>query len=276
MGETMDRLNFTAAGLTGREVAEGMTAYEATAHGVTYRVVGTMVDPVKNNRRTFRAYRVSGASGLTLTPVGPGKPLSTRAAAYAEAEADLDNVLRDRQSTEARLRAKDAEGRCAHPLGMRVRSGNAWIPDECGECGASLPDDDKQPATVADMRAQYEAEHPQAELSDYQRRVIRHVTDFVLQLPGDQQPPPPADPATEDDTNELLDRIVRRAQYTGLKALLGVLDGWVEGCQSNAEALGRRRPDADGVMFVRGDIRRMVNDAARELGTAQPWAADNA
>lgn len=89
--------------------------------------------------------------------------------------------------------------------------------------------------------------------------------------------PQPADPATEDDSNELLDRIVRRSQYTALKAMLSVLAGWVEGARGNCEAVGHGRASAHngglicGEQFDIDDIRNMINDTARELGTAQPW-----
>jgi hypothetical protein len=72
------------------------------------------------------------------------------------------------------------------------------------------------------------------------------------------------DPATDDDSNELLDRIVRRAQYTALRAMLDVLDGWIEGAAENHEAMSHRDNDCCRD-FAPADIRRMVNDAAAEL-----------
>jgi len=79
-----------------------------------------------------------------------------------------------------------------------------------------------------------------------------------------------SDPAADDDSNELLDRIVRRAQYTALSAMLGVVDGWVEGAQANHEGLGHRDKDCCST-FHPDDIKRMINDAAREVGTAEPY-----
>lgn len=82
------------------------------------------------------------------------------------------------------------------------------------------------------------------------------------------------DPARDDDSNELLDRIVRRAQYTALVAMLAVVDGWVEGAQENHEALQHRGESIGSecwTQFHPDDIRNMINDAAREVGTADPY-----
>lgn len=64
------------------------------------------------------------------------------------------------------------------------------------------------------------------------------------------------DPATDDDVNVLVDRIVRRAQYVALREVLAVLD--VDG-----------RP----ALLNHDGVRRMLNDAARNLGTALPVTA---
>jgi hypothetical protein len=94
--QTPARLAFRAAGLTPHEAVTGATAYEATAAQVSYRVVGTIVDPVVSSRRTYRAYRLN-EHGRIASPAGDGGEHKTRAAAYAQAEADLIEVLRDRE-----------------------------------------------------------------------------------------------------------------------------------------------------------------------------------
>lgn len=78
-----------------------------------------------------------------------------------------------------------------------------------------------------------------------------------------------SDPATTDRVDELVDRIVRRAQYAALSAMLPMLDGWIEGARENHEAFDRR--DAFDTSFEPDDIRCMVNDVARELGVPEPW-----
>lgn len=90
------RLTFKAAGLTNKEATGGYTAYVAEAEGVKYRVVGNLIAGRMDGARAFRAYRVVGANGNSLVPAADGSKCKTRAAAYAQAEADLDEVLRDR------------------------------------------------------------------------------------------------------------------------------------------------------------------------------------
>ncbi|MET0916691.1 MAG: hypothetical protein ABWY81_10895 [Jiangellaceae bacterium] len=70
--------------------------------------------------------------------------------------------------------------------------------------------------------------------------------------------------------NDVTKRIIRRAKYDALKEMLSVLDSWVKGVAENHKALGHR--DRDGCEdFTPSDIRNMVNDAARVLGTPSPW-----
>jgi hypothetical protein len=172
MGE---RLNFKqTADLTPRQIVEGVMAYEATAEGVTYRIEGSVIDPQTSGRRHFRAYRV--VDDGRLHPAGHGGPQRTCTSAIQQCEADLDDVLRDRN-------------------------------------GRPVPERDRQ------------------------------IT---------------ADPATTDDTQELLDRVIRRAQYLALQAVLAEVDKRLA------------FPIGSGP-WNRGDIRQMVNDAARALGTAEPY-----
>lgn len=76
--------------------------------------------------------------------------------------------------------------------------------------------------------------------------------------------------AVDLDADDMAGRIVRRAQYEALRAVLGSLDGWVAGARENHEALGHRDFDCCET-FHPNDIRRMVNAAARELGVRRPW-----
>jgi hypothetical protein len=68
--------------------------------------------------------------------------------------------------------------------------------------------------------------------------------------------------------HDLVARIVKRAVYQAGKALLDVLDGWIEGAVSNNEAMGRRDA-ADPELFHAADIRTMVNDAMRLMGAPE-------
>lgn len=57
-----------------------------------------------------------------------------------------------------------------------------------------------------------------------------------------------------------------------LYVLLVVLDGWIEGARSNHDALGHRgepRGEECWRQFAPEDIRRMVNDACREVGISE-------
>ena len=73
----------------------------------------------------------------------------------------------------------------------------------------------------------------------------------------------------------LAKRIVKRTAYDTGKALLDVLDGWIEGVIEDGEARDvRDRPcTPDEVMFHADDIRRMVNDACRVMGAPEAYRA---
>jgi hypothetical protein len=67
--------------------------------------------------------------------------------------------------------------------------------------------------------------------------------------------------------NEAYD--VAAAKSTALAAVLGTLDGWIEGQRANHDALDHRaEPVGEECWrrFAPADIRNMVNDAAREVG----------
>jgi hypothetical protein len=62
------------------------------------------------------------------------------------------------------------------------------------------------------------------------------------------------------------------AQRQALATLLSALDGWIEGGKSNHEASGHRhenRGEECWRQYAPDDIRRIVNDAARELGISE-------
>lgn len=94
--------------------------------------------------------------------------------------------------------------------------------------------------------------------------------------------PPPTAVGDEDadlpelfqSDHKLLDRIVRRAAYDALKTMLATLDGWIEGARENHDAMQHRGESTGGECwqsFAPEDIRTMVNDAARQFGTREPW-----
>lgn len=109
-------------------------------------------------------------------------------------------------------------------------------------------------------------------------KVAGAVAELAREIAGLSLPGPDALVAhAEADLDELLGvdralarRVVRRAQYEALKALLDALDGWVEGAAENHEALGHRDADCCST-FAPDDVREMANDAARVLGVAEPW-----
>jgi hypothetical protein len=73
-----------------------------------------------------------------------------------------------------------------------------------------------------------------------------------------------------DLDNSLTDAVVKRVRYDTLVTVLGVLDGWIEGAKENHDALEHWDPKCCDT-FRDEDIRRMVNDAARELGVTEPY-----
>ena len=71
---------------------------------------------------------------------------------------------------------------------------------------------------------------------------------------------------------KLTDPDHRAAASLALYSLLVNLDGWIEGAHSNHEALGHRGESTDArcwTQFHPDDIRRMINDVARELGLSE-------
>jgi hypothetical protein len=89
------------------------------------------------------------------------------------------------------------------------------------------------------------------------------------------EPERPAQPAARMPRRKrgpLTTRDQRESASLALYTLLTVLDGWVEGAHENHEALGHRGESTDRLCWTEfhpSDIRRMVNDAARELGLSE-------
>jgi hypothetical protein len=80
----------------------------------------------------------------------------------------------------------------------------------------------------------------------------------VLPIILDQQT---VKPARQDDDE--------RAATAALTTMLTILDSWIEGARANHEAMahrGENRGDECWRNFAPSDIRRMVNDAATDLG----------
>lgn len=238
------------AGLSSREAADGSTAYVAEAEGVRYRIVGSYV--LGTRTRRFRAFRVTGVASLPkLTPAGEGGEHKTRAAAYAQAEADLAEVLRDRERPAGEVLALAGVTVATH----HVTNDGEVAPRPTAAAAELDPVVHSLPALA--RRAESLAEY------------IRAAEALT---------------ASADDPDAALsvltDRLVRRAQYGALKAALAVLAGWVESVRTNCEAgmhsgTSTHLGGPCGEQFHVTDIRNMINDTARELGTALPWRAVN-
>jgi hypothetical protein len=104
--------------------------------------------------------------------------------------------------------------------------------------------------TKAEAHGIFEADTP----SDQANRLARRLVEVLAVHDSNPRP----DPATTDDTDDLMRRVVRRAQYMALKTMLDVVNQF-------ADQNGRDEP-----LFA-DDVRIMVNDAARRCGTAEPF-----
>lgn len=64
-----------------------------------------------------------------------------------------------------------------------------------------------------------------------------------------------------------------------LDQLLVVLDSWIEGAKENHQAMGHRNENTGEecwTQFEPDDFRRMINDAARDIGLIDPvWKGEN-
>lgn len=84
----------------------------------------------------------------------------------------------------------------------------------------------------------------------------------------------PAHPEPEPWTIEdIVQRIERRAKYDALKAVLAQLDGSIETTIENSASMGHRDGprNEDQVTLYADDVRNIVNGAARDTGTSEPW-----
>lgn len=99
---------------------------------------------------------------------------------------------------------------------------------------------------------------PAAEGGEHKTR--KAAVEQIEQVVRELTTPPAPTPSADERLPELHDRVVRRAQYEALKAFLSTLAGWHNSIDD----------DNDGHFHV-DDIRTMINDTARELGTSEPW-----
>jgi hypothetical protein len=142
----------------------------------------------------------------------------------------------------------------------------------CASCGTILnakpPDPEPAPATIAMYRAQRAVNIDAI-------KALAATLDVPLDELAVTSPEPKRerDPAHDDDVAEIVERLVRRAQYLALREVLIVLDSWREGARSNHDGMGHQREIASEECwenFHASDVRTMVADAARELRTADP------
>lgn len=107
---------------------------------------------------------------------------------------------------------------------------------------------------------------PPAPIAEALARVAAAAREAVeATIVAAMERPAEPDPATEDDVDELVERIVRRAQYQALKVMARVAADWHDGSRSNHQAEAHNTVDDCCAHFELGDILRMVNDAAIEL-----------
>lgn len=109
---------------------------------------------------------------------------------------------------------------------------------------------------------------PIAEALDRVSAAAREAVEAAIAAAEDRP-----DPATTDDFADLVDRMVRRAQYLALRAVLDSLDGWIEGDKANHDAMEHRNENTGSECWTNyhpDDVRTMVQDAARDLGLTAP------
>lgn len=130
-------------------------------------------------------------------------------------------------------------------------------------------------------------ETPAAVTADDLVEVAKHITEIASQLAAAVPPPPPppnpvaavtivvgndCDLATLTSAQQdFATRIARRAAYETGRAMLTVLDGWIEGATEEAAARGDMTRDPE--VFGAADVRRMVNDACRLMGAPEAYRA---
>jgi hypothetical protein len=92
------------------------------------------------------------------------------------------------------------------------------------------------------------------------------VSDVLGHTPVDKAPEP-VKPGTLTETASQ-----KTAASLALYTVLVNLDGWIQGNRENHDGMGHRGEPKGGecwTQFHPSDIRRMVNDAARELGVTE-------
>lgn len=105
------------------------------------------------------------------------------------------------------------------------------------------------------------------------QRITKGITELSELVAAEIESKRERDPATDDDIDEIVERLVRRAQYLALRKVLDVLEGWREGAHGNHETGMHGVGDEPcWETFRSADIRVMVADAASELRTADPNA----
>lgn len=109
--------------------------------------------------------------------------------------------------------------------------------------------------------------------------IIGRLDAILGKMPAVPQPDPrsvastPVPPAVVDRGGPL-GAAGQRGASRALARLLDALDGWIEGARANHDALDHRGENIGDECWTRfhpSDIRAMVNDAAREVGVAEPW-----
>lgn len=113
---------------------------------------------------------------------------------------------------------------------------------------------------VALIREQVADAHSEA-VREHRRRDADRAAAITLA--------PAAVAAAPSDT----ERIVRRAGYDVLRVITGHIDGWVETCKANAEAMGHRDLSHIHSWLTEDDFRTILADTARELGIGEQWEA---
>jgi hypothetical protein len=99
------------------------------------------------------------------------------------------------------------------------------------------------------------------------------VAPFSATAPKDAPFPGPASPRPPRRKRGPLTNADQRASASlALYTVLTTLDGWIDGQRENHDAMGHRGENTGSECwrsFAPSDFRRMVNDAARELGLGE-------
>jgi hypothetical protein len=102
--------------------------------------------------------------------------------------------------------------------------------------------------------------------------IMRRLGEILDRMPERTTEAPAKPRMPRRKRGPLTTRDQRESASLALYTLLTVLDGWVDGAHDNHEALGHRdeiRGEECWTRFHPQDIRRMVNDAARDLGLSE-------